>query len=283
MAEYLTNTTDLTAVADAIRNKGGTSAPLAFPDGFVNGINSIQPELMEKSITANGTYNASDDDVDGYSEVVVNVPSSGPAGPYVEETYERSDNRDKLTKIVLHNYTLLRESMYDANYSSMCSYLTDITFPETLTEISAYCFRGIGIEHLTIPSWFIVTGRDSFYGCPNLIDVDFYGALADQHGAFRYCPNLLYAEIHSDQIRRRYGFEGSMLLEKVWLRETCTQITNPSSGRSLFSGCGNNLTLYVEADSKPSGYTGEWNRYGLPGEDNTKIATVVYGQKTRPW
>lgn len=42
MAEYLTNTADLTAVADAIRAKGGTSAQLAFPYGFVSAVQAIQ-------------------------------------------------------------------------------------------------------------------------------------------------------------------------------------------------------------------------------------------------
>ena len=42
MAEYLTNTTDLTAVANAIREKGGTSEQLACPDGFVTAIQAIQ-------------------------------------------------------------------------------------------------------------------------------------------------------------------------------------------------------------------------------------------------
>ena len=41
MAEYLTNTTDLTKVAAAIREKSGTSAPLVYPDGFVSAIQSI--------------------------------------------------------------------------------------------------------------------------------------------------------------------------------------------------------------------------------------------------
>ena len=41
MAEYLTNTTDLTAVANAIREKSGTSAPLVYPDGFISAIQSI--------------------------------------------------------------------------------------------------------------------------------------------------------------------------------------------------------------------------------------------------
>ena len=42
MAEYLTNTTDLTKVASAIREKGGTSDSLAYPDGFVTAIKAIQ-------------------------------------------------------------------------------------------------------------------------------------------------------------------------------------------------------------------------------------------------
>lgn len=41
MAEYLTKTEHLTAVADAIRTKGGTSEPLVYPDGFVSAIQAI--------------------------------------------------------------------------------------------------------------------------------------------------------------------------------------------------------------------------------------------------
>ena len=42
MAEYLVNDTDMTAVADAIRNKGGTSDALTFPGGFVDAVGAIQ-------------------------------------------------------------------------------------------------------------------------------------------------------------------------------------------------------------------------------------------------
>ena len=41
MSEYLVNDTDLTSVANAIRTKGGTSSPLAFPSGFVSAVNAI--------------------------------------------------------------------------------------------------------------------------------------------------------------------------------------------------------------------------------------------------
>ena len=40
--EYLTNATDLKAVADAIRTKAGSTAQLSFPDGFVTAVNGIQ-------------------------------------------------------------------------------------------------------------------------------------------------------------------------------------------------------------------------------------------------
>ena len=42
MAEYLINATDLTKVASAIREKGGTSASLVYPTGFVSAIQAIQ-------------------------------------------------------------------------------------------------------------------------------------------------------------------------------------------------------------------------------------------------
>lgn len=54
MAEYLTNTTDLTAVANAIRSKGGTTDPLVYPDGFVTAINSIQASSGGVNIKTSG-------------------------------------------------------------------------------------------------------------------------------------------------------------------------------------------------------------------------------------
>ncbi len=41
MANYVVSGADLTAVADAIREKGGTDAGLAFPAGFVDAIGDI--------------------------------------------------------------------------------------------------------------------------------------------------------------------------------------------------------------------------------------------------
>ena len=61
MAEYLTNTTDLTKVASAIREKGGTSDSLVYPDGFVTAIQAIQTGTELKiivSVTSGATVTA---------------------------------------------------------------------------------------------------------------------------------------------------------------------------------------------------------------------------------
>lgn len=61
MAEYLTNTTDLTKVASAIREKGGTSDQLVYPDGFVTAIQAIQTGTELKivvSVTSGATVTA---------------------------------------------------------------------------------------------------------------------------------------------------------------------------------------------------------------------------------
>ena len=42
MAEFLVKDTSLTAVADAIREKGGTTAPLSFPAGMAEAVRNIQ-------------------------------------------------------------------------------------------------------------------------------------------------------------------------------------------------------------------------------------------------
>lgn len=85
---------DLTLVANAIRTKGGTSASLTFPGDFVSAINAISggggSTLITKSITANGTYNASSDSADGYSQVTVNVPTGSGGLTFESGTYEPS-------------------------------------------------------------------------------------------------------------------------------------------------------------------------------------------------
>ena len=81
MAEYLTNTNDLTLVADAIRTKGGTTELLTYPDEFVTAIQDIKTGTELKiivtvesgaNVTATkGSLSVSGTSVDGTCTLVV--------------------------------------------------------------------------------------------------------------------------------------------------------------------------------------------------------------------
>lgn len=61
MAELLTNTSDLTKVASAIREKGGTSDPLVYPSGFISAIQAIETGTELKiivTVTSGATVTA---------------------------------------------------------------------------------------------------------------------------------------------------------------------------------------------------------------------------------
>lgn len=75
MARVVVNDAYLTDIADAIREKLNTEDTYK-PSEMADAIESISggSSLGTKSITANGTYNASSDSLDGYSQVTVNVP-----------------------------------------------------------------------------------------------------------------------------------------------------------------------------------------------------------------
>lgn len=86
MAEYLTNTADLTAVADAIRAKGGTSAQLVYPAGFVSAIQTIQtgvtPQLVVTvsagaTVTATNGFKTISGTADSTGVCTLTVPEAG--------------------------------------------------------------------------------------------------------------------------------------------------------------------------------------------------------------
>ena len=87
--------TSLTDVADAIREKLGVNTTY-LPSEMGAAIRSIQGAggLIEKSVTANGVYIASQDNATGYSKVSVNVPAPTITTKTVTEngTYRAEDD-----------------------------------------------------------------------------------------------------------------------------------------------------------------------------------------------
>ena len=111
MANYKVSDTELTSIANAIRTKGGTSAGLYFPDGFVTAIGNISggggSTLITKNITANGTYNASSDSADGYSSVTVAVPSRFVTGTFTGQASEKGSAKSIIVPYSGSGYPLL--------------------------------------------------------------------------------------------------------------------------------------------------------------------------------
>lgn len=79
MAEYLVQDTSLTAVADAIREKGGTTAPLSFPDGMAEAVRNIQSgggdlsavDVYIADFTSDADLTVTAGAVDKYARIVV--------------------------------------------------------------------------------------------------------------------------------------------------------------------------------------------------------------------
>ena len=71
--------TNISAAYDAAEAKGATMPAAENSANLPTAIRSIpeavQPTLIPKQITENGTYTAEDDNADGYSEVTVAVPT----------------------------------------------------------------------------------------------------------------------------------------------------------------------------------------------------------------
>lgn len=89
---------DLTqdTVADASHIRSGFTGHLNDGTSATGSYSGTSPTLTTKSITANGTYNASSDNADGYSSVTVNVSgggSSSKSGTYTPtQTYSSTTN-----------------------------------------------------------------------------------------------------------------------------------------------------------------------------------------------
>ena len=124
MAEYLTNTTDLTKVASAIRAKGGTSAPLVYPDGFVTAIQAIQ--------TGGGG---------GSDELVNSLIDRTISGAYVNNTVTSIGRYGLSNCVKLTSVVLPAVQVTNANAMLGCSALTQADF-SNLQHIQHSTFYG---------------------------------------------------------------------------------------------------------------------------------------------
>lgn len=131
--EYAVNQADLVAVADAIRNKGGTSAPLAFPGGFVDAVGAIQAGSGGNTVAAlwNRTIEHFEDDS-------------------IVEILQRScfEGCTKLKSISMKNLKTIN-NQYFAN---RCTSLTELDLPNVQTFTATWGFQDCtALEVVNLP------------------------------------------------------------------------------------------------------------------------------------
>lgn len=214
IAENLTRLqTARTDIASAITTKGGTVAEGAGFEDFPTAIGTIpsggSATLITKSITENGTYNASSDSADGYSSVTVAVPntySAGDEGKVVSNgaLVAQTARPDTITtngSYITTNYNsvtvnvpsggddsfakLVDRSIVTASIPSgtteigksafrECGALASVTIPNTVTKIEGNAFLGcVSLTSLVIPASVTEIAGYSFYGCTSLTSIKF--------------------------------------------------------------------------------------------------------------
>ena len=95
--------------------------------------------LIEKSVTENGEYNASDDNADGYSKVNVDVPSSGgndpfiidieESGTYPNYTYSTTKTSDEINAAIASNKDLVAVVTVGTSRMYLKEYLIANAYP----------------------------------------------------------------------------------------------------------------------------------------------------------
>jgi len=185
MANYIATDTDLTAVADAIRTKGGTSASLAFPTGFVDAIDAIETGGSGGSSYSDMVNAFAKKEISG--DIVLDSSVTGLPHTYFMSqqpiTSFRGDGLLSMQSYAFYGCTDLESisfpnlnSLYAAQCFFNCSSLTMVCFPKLGTGGTKYLYSStfMNCSSLQIADLGVLgeTSRglfaQEFRGCSNL-------------------------------------------------------------------------------------------------------------------
>ena len=134
--------TDLTSVADAIREKAGTTEELAFPGGFVSALDGL---------VDNETY---------FAQVFNGEIAELKNSKITKLTSDLCRNNQNLTVVDLPNVT----SIGSSNFNN-CKALSQVNFPKLKT-MGASNFEVAAFEEIILPELETITGWGyNFCGC----------------------------------------------------------------------------------------------------------------------
>ena len=130
-------------------------------------------KLIEKTITENNTYNAIDDNANGYSSVTVNVGGGGGGGDFstAEVTINFTFSEMLEDKQVWFNLTdIIADNKLYSNYETATQTVSE---GETTTQYIAEMplYKGV-LANLIIPyAWYMVDDGDAMYNVNGTITV----------------------------------------------------------------------------------------------------------------
>lgn len=176
---------DLGDIADAIRAKGGTSAQLAFPQGFVDAVEAIPTGTTptgtkQISIAANGTTT---EDVSSYAnaEITVNVPVGWT-------TLALAQNQAPSGRIEFNNSITVAQSAFDRKP------ITSLFAPNARINNTAFGW----CTSLKTAVYKDFTSTNQFQGCTALEAIDCRGGIAN--GSFNGCAKLAIVVIRTTSV-----------------------------------------------------------------------------------
>ena len=136
------------AVAIQAKDGGGQMAVDEMPTRIAN-LPTGGATLIPKTITENGVYNASSDNVDGYDVVTIDVPERNTLDEFYANTLEIANipsaitiltqqflNRTNLKNVIMPNV----QHIYNSAFSG-CNNLVMTSLPTGVVDIQTYAFR----------------------------------------------------------------------------------------------------------------------------------------------
>ena len=224
-------------------------------NGGVITVDVPAPQFVTETlnVSANGTYNPGQG-VDGYSQVVVDVPQSGWDQKSLTEgsidiinldnsasfiaSYAFTNNKNIQT-VNLPNCTNVEENAF-----IFCSNLKTVSLPECKTiELSAF-YRCNLLSQITLPVCSYI-GRGAFYSCISLTQIDLPMCRYIESAAFQSCKSLTQVNLTMCSYINRgvFGYCSSLSIITLGYSSVCNLATSAAfSNTQITSSTG---SIYV--------------------------------------